>query len=375
MNFSQRIKSPKLGDRAKANTPLVLSRPLDAQCSNGKFKRLEEDSSKELPTTGSLNVIVNKNFNPSNRLATPQNYEAAATTSCSTINNALYGYTESNEIQPAARSETPMSSEPVQESVQQQQQEMRRQENERILFQQNGSEEGKILFEKLLVDKMRTMSTSTSFQSGLAQAHKNQLSIRSAQLNQAASASSGVSTATSVEQLLASSSSCSSINNEEERRPFQKSRPPHTRRHHHHHQLTAAAAANRLSNPALASAVKPTSTATKTVSMSSITIEAAATRREKNKFYDIDEYKMDHPNRGHAIVINNKDFARALNMPARDGTDKDAISLESTLKRLGFDVRVVNNKTASTMKDILLQYAKMDHTNSVNFCIFISFFL
>lgn len=85
---------------------------------------------------------------------------------------------------------------------------------------------------------------------------------------------------------------------------------------------------------------------------------------QTGRFADEPFYRMDHERRGSAIIINNKRFDARLDMPIREGTDKDAASLELALRRLEFDVRVLHNCTAREMRDILFQSARADHTNA-----------
>lgn len=60
---------------------------------------------------------------------------------------------------------------------------------------------------------------------------------------------------------------------------------------------------------------------------------------------------MSHPNRGKAIIINNKEFDEAEN---REGTDKDAQALDECLSNLGFEVKPYDDRTAEEMR-LLLQ--------------------
>jgi hypothetical protein len=82
------------------------------------------------------------------------------------------------------------------------------------------------------------------------------------------------------------------------------------------------------------------------------------------RFADECEYRMNHANRGHAIIINNKKFHHCLDMPVRTGTDKDAACLQQTFTKLGFNVKLEHNKSAHDMRDILTRYAKMDHSQN-----------
>lgn len=91
------------------------------------------------------------------------------------------------------------------------------------------------------------------------------------------------------------------------------------------------------------------------------------------RFADEPEYRMNHERRGFAVIINNKNFEPRLEMPPRDGTDKDASCLEHSLKRLGFDTNVFNNCRASAMREILANFARIDHSDTDCFvCVLLS---
>ena len=83
-----------------------------------------------------------------------------------------------------------------------------------------------------------------------------------------------------------------------------------------------------------------------------------------NKFIDEFEYRMNHKYRGIAIIINNKRFHNHLEMPTRSGTDKDAVGLEKTFHKLGFDVQLEHNLTAYEMQNVLNKMAKSDHSEN-----------
>jgi hypothetical protein len=82
------------------------------------------------------------------------------------------------------------------------------------------------------------------------------------------------------------------------------------------------------------------------------------------RFVDEPEYRMNYPERGVALIINNKYFQSHLEMPIRDGTDRDAYSLETTLRKLSFDVRVFNNCTAANMCYLMNKLAREDHSRA-----------
>lgn len=80
------------------------------------------------------------------------------------------------------------------------------------------------------------------------------------------------------------------------------------------------------------------------------------------RFADEPEYRMNNQKRGVALVINNKRFESRLDMPIREGTDKDAASLEFSLSKLGFDVKIAHNCSVAFMRDLLFRWARADHS-------------
>ncbi|XP_052862859.1 caspase-1-like [Anopheles cruzii] len=73
------------------------------------------------------------------------------------------------------------------------------------------------------------------------------------------------------------------------------------------------------------------------------------------------EYKMDHQNRGVAIVLNHTTFEDHLNLPARDGSE-DQKAIHDALERLRFKVTSLDNRTEAELFEKLEEVAKMDHT-------------
>lgn len=63
-------------------------------------------------------------------------------------------------------------------------------------------------------------------------------------------------------------------------------------------------------------------------------------------------YKMNHKNRGIALIFNHETFSD-FDMPIRKGTHVDAIRLKQTFIDLGFEVRVYDNHTEAQIKSIL----------------------
>ncbi len=82
------------------------------------------------------------------------------------------------------------------------------------------------------------------------------------------------------------------------------------------------------------------------------------------RFADESEYRMNNLRRGIALIINNKRFDPRLDMPVREGTDRDAACLEFTLSKLGFDLKIAHNCTASFMRELLFKWARADHSDN-----------
>ena len=62
---------------------------------------------------------------------------------------------------------------------------------------------------------------------------------------------------------------------------------------------------------------------------------------------------MTYPNRGKALIINNRVFERHLNLGERTGTDADAYALHQRFSEMGFKAEVVDNLTVKEMVQIL----------------------
>lgn len=63
-------------------------------------------------------------------------------------------------------------------------------------------------------------------------------------------------------------------------------------------------------------------------------------------------YKMNHKNRGIALIFNQEIFYD-FNMSPRKGTNVDRDRLQKTFAGLGFDVQVYDNRTEIEIKHIL----------------------
>ena len=85
---------------------------------------------------------------------------------------------------------------------------------------------------------------------------------------------------------------------------------------------------------------------------SSSTKPVASTIQTTSEFYS-HVYKMNYPNRGKAIIINNKTFNPNTGLNERNGTDQDASALCCRLSELDFDVDLHHNLKAEEIKNIL----------------------
>eukprot|EP00105_Crassostrea_gigas_P026275 XP_011447136.1 PREDICTED: caspase-7-like isoform X2 [Crassostrea gigas] len=92
-------------------------------------------------------------------------------------------------------------------------------------------------------------------------------------------------------------------------------------------------------------------------------IPVATSKQTLAEFFS-HKYKMDYPNRGKAIIINNKTFNAGTGLDVREGTDLDASALDNRLSELGFDVDLKNNLTADKIKATLQKAAKLDHRDN-----------
>eukprot|EP00117_Sycon_ciliatum_P046802 scpid63703/ scgid4562/ Caspase-3; Caspase-3 subunit p17; Caspase-3 subunit p12 len=74
-------------------------------------------------------------------------------------------------------------------------------------------------------------------------------------------------------------------------------------------------------------------------------------------------YPMKHRPRGLSIVINNKNFHRKCRMNKRNGTDRDAETLDKLWTDLGFSNTVYHDVTKPQVEEYFSALAKRDHSN------------
>ncbi|XP_038611176.1 caspase-3 [Tachyglossus aculeatus] len=84
-------------------------------------------------------------------------------------------------------------------------------------------------------------------------------------------------------------------------------------------------------------------------------------------------YRMDYPNMGICLIINNKNFHPNTGMGCRSGTDVDAASLIDTFKKLKYEVRCKNDMKRHEILELLTSVAHEDHSKRSSFvCVLLS---
>lgn len=86
-----------------------------------------------------------------------------------------------------------------------------------------------------------------------------------------------------------------------------------------------------------------------------------------------DSYKMDYPEMGLCIIINNKNFHEATGMAPRSGTDVDAANLRETFTKLKYEVRNKNDLTCEEIVALMRSVSTDDHSKRSSFiCVILS---
>uniref|UniRef100_A0A5F9DL88 Caspase 3 n=1 Tax=Oryctolagus cuniculus TaxID=9986 RepID=A0A5F9DL88_RABIT len=84
-------------------------------------------------------------------------------------------------------------------------------------------------------------------------------------------------------------------------------------------------------------------------------------------------YKMDYPEMGLCIIINNKNFHKNTGMSSRSGTDVDAANLRETFMNLKYEVRNKNDLTREEIMELMYNVSKEDHSKRSSFiCVILS---
>ncbi|XP_077790367.1 caspase-3 isoform X1 [Podarcis muralis] len=86
-----------------------------------------------------------------------------------------------------------------------------------------------------------------------------------------------------------------------------------------------------------------------------------------------ESYRMDHPEMGMCLLVNNKNFYPATGMSYRSGTDADAAHVVDTFRTLGYTVKPYNDLTCKQIIEVLHNAAKDDHNKRSSFvCVLLS---
>uniref|UniRef100_A0A8C9GQE5 Caspase family p20 domain-containing protein n=1 Tax=Piliocolobus tephrosceles TaxID=591936 RepID=A0A8C9GQE5_9PRIM len=86
-----------------------------------------------------------------------------------------------------------------------------------------------------------------------------------------------------------------------------------------------------------------------------------------------DSYKMDYPEMGLCIIINNKNFHKCTGMASRSGTDVDAANLREIFINLKYEVRNKNDLKREEIVELMRNVSKEDHSKRSSFiCVLLS---
>ncbi|NXA16049.1 CASP3 protein, partial [Sapayoa aenigma] len=84
-------------------------------------------------------------------------------------------------------------------------------------------------------------------------------------------------------------------------------------------------------------------------------------------------YRMDYPEMGECIIINNKNFHRHTGMSPRSGTDADAASVREVFMKLGYKVKINNDLPCEKIFKLLKNVSEEDHSKRSSFvCVLLS---
>ncbi|NXO30113.1 CASP3 protein, partial [Cisticola juncidis] len=84
-------------------------------------------------------------------------------------------------------------------------------------------------------------------------------------------------------------------------------------------------------------------------------------------------YRMDYPEMGECVIINNKNFDKRTGMASRSGTDADAASVRDVFMKLGYKVRINNDLSCKDIFRVLKNVSEEDHSKRSSFvCVLLS---
>ncbi|XP_069833850.1 caspase-3-like [Dendropsophus ebraccatus] len=103
------------------------------------------------------------------------------------------------------------------------------------------------------------------------------------------------------------------------------------------------------------------------VSSHHVNIKGGSVKDKESKFTHRFVYKMDYPEMGLCVIINNKNFHPSTRMGMRNGTDLDATRLMNTFKSFGYKVEVYNDQKCDDIYKRLKKVSEDDHSNRSSF--------
>ncbi|KAF7473471.1 Hypothetical predicted protein [Marmota monax] len=84
-------------------------------------------------------------------------------------------------------------------------------------------------------------------------------------------------------------------------------------------------------------------------------------------------YKMDYPEMGLCLIINNKNFHKSTGMTSRSGTDVDAANIRETFMNFKYEVRNKNDLIHEEIVELMHNVSKEDHSKRSSFiCVILS---
>ncbi|NWH24165.1 CASP3 protein, partial [Grus americana] len=84
-------------------------------------------------------------------------------------------------------------------------------------------------------------------------------------------------------------------------------------------------------------------------------------------------YRMDYPEMGECVIINNKNFHRKTGMLPRSGTDADAASVREVFMMLGYKIKINNDLSCGDIFKLLKNVSEEDHSKRSSFvCVLLS---
>ncbi|NXL23648.1 CASP3 protein, partial [Setophaga kirtlandii] len=84
-------------------------------------------------------------------------------------------------------------------------------------------------------------------------------------------------------------------------------------------------------------------------------------------------YRMDYPEMGECVIINNKNFQPHTRMSARSGTDADAASVREVFMNLRYKVKINNDLSCGNIFKLLKKVSEEDHSKRSSFvCVLLS---